>query len=295
MPGNRSSIRNVHFYDPSRPEEPLGGLYLNPSMTRKKFFRLLNIVIHVNGPYSVWLRGADVPLTPTEDPLESGHYDIVCNFPGGMILVTDEQCIVRSFSATISKRDRRFREKVRHRDRKCVITGVINPAAYRDVWISFEAAHIFPLSEEELFIRLNYSQYLTNTSEETGTGINSCQNGLLMRSSVHKQFDSNNFAIDPDDDYKITCFAEDIDGIDGRTLDPVCRDPRDENSFVDEFLRWHFRQAVLANVKGSGEPIFESDFPDGSDMVGEILSGPRASERMEAELFSRLNSVSPIP
>ncbi|KAK9384451.1 hypothetical protein V1515DRAFT_632823 [Lipomyces mesembrius] len=271
MPGNRSSIRN-----------PLGGLYLNPSMTRKKFFRMLNIVIHVNGPYSVWLRGADIPLTPTEDPLESGHYDIVCNFPGGMILVTDDRCIVRSFSATNSKRDRRFREKVRHRDRKCVITGL-------------RICSYFPFSQEELFIRLNYSQYLTNTYEETGTGINSCQNGLLMRSTVHKQFDSYNFAIDPDDDYKMTCFAEDIDGVDGRTLDPVCRDPRDENRVVDEFLRWHFRQAVLANMKGRGEPIFESDFPDGSDMVGEILSGPRASERMEAELFSRLNSVSPIP
>lgn len=56
----------------------------------------------------------------------------------------------------------------------------------------------------------------------------------------------------------------------------------------DELLEWHFRQAVLVNIKGSGEPIFEHDFPSGSDMLGEIRSGPKAAERMEFELFSRL-------
>jgi hypothetical protein len=57
---------------------------------------------------------------------------------------------------------------------------------------------------------------------------------------------------------------------------------------VDELLRWHFRQAVLANMRGAGEPIFEHDFPPGSDVVGQILEGPRSAERMEHELFSRL-------
>lgn len=30
---------------------------------------------------------------------------------------------------------------------------------------------------------------------------------------------------------------------------------------VDQLLRWHFRQAVLANMRGAGEPVFENDFP----------------------------------
>lgn len=25
--------------------------------------------------------------------------------------------------------------------------------------------------------------------------------------------------------------------------------------------RWHFRQAVLANMRGAGQPVFENDFP----------------------------------
>ncbi|KAK9358009.1 HNH endonuclease-domain-containing protein [Lipomyces starkeyi] len=295
MPTCRSVIRNVHLFDPSRPNEPLGGLYLNSSVTRKKFLRMLEIVIRANSPYSVFLRGTEVPLTPTDDPLQSGHYDIVCDVPGGIITVTDERCIARALSRSVSTgRNRKFREQVRKRDGKCVITGVANPVAFIDDWASFEAAHIFPLSHEDHFRSLNYPRFVTHRSDETDTGINSCQNGLLMRSSIHHLFGTVKFCIDPDDDYKITCFSIDVDGIDGRTLDPVCRDPMDERRVVDEFLRWHFRQAVLANMKGEGEPVFEFDFPDGSDMVGEILSGPRPGERMEAELFLRLSSVSSI-
>jgi hypothetical protein len=41
-------------------------------------------------------------------------------------------------------------------------------------------------------------------------------------------------------------------------------------------------------VKGEGEPVFERDFPPGSDVMGEIISRPKAAERMEFEIFSRL-------
>ena len=43
-------------------------------------------------------------------------------------------------------------------------------------------------------------------------------------------------------------------------------------------------------MRGAGEPIFEHDFPPGSDIVGDILHGPKAAERMEFELFSRLGA-----
>jgi hypothetical protein len=77
-----------------------------------------------------------------------------------------------------------------------------------------------------------------------------------------------------------------VDGIAGGYLDQqLLNHPQRP---IDELLRWHFRQAVLANMKGAGEPIFEHDFPPGSDMMGEILRGPRAADRMEFELFGRL-------
>jgi hypothetical protein len=75
-------------------------------------------------------------------------------------------------------------------------------------------------------------------------------------------------------------------GIAGRYLDQqLLNHPQRP---IDEVLRWHFRQTVLTNMKGAGEPIFEHDFPPGSDMMGEILRGPRAADRMEFELFGRL-------
>jgi hypothetical protein len=43
-------------------------------------------------------------------------------------------------------------------------------------------------------------------------------------------------------------------------------------------------------MRYSGEPVFEHHFPPGSDIVGDILQGPKAGERMEFELFSRLGA-----
>ena len=38
------------------------------------------------------------------------------------------------------------------------------------------------------------------------------------------------------------------------------------------------QQAVLANMRGAGEPVFECDSPS-SDMMGEIMSSPRNREK----------------
>ncbi|KAI9781116.1 MAG: hypothetical protein M1816_002474 [Peltula sp. TS41687] len=110
------------------------------------------------------------------------------------------------------------------------------------------------------------------------------RNGLLLQGTVHLMFDAWQVAINPDDGYKITIFGPDAFGYDGRILHPSCRIPDDPRRVSDELLRWHFRQAVLFNVKGAGERIWEFDFPPGTDMIGEIMSGPDGPERMELEL-----------
>ena len=72
-------------------------------------------------------------------------------------------------------------------------------------------------------------------------------------------------------------------GIAGKYLDQqLLQDPTRP---VDQLLSRHPRQAVFANMRRAGEPVCEFDFPPGSDMVGEIMGGPRAAERV---LFSRL-------
>lgn len=81
--------------------------------------------------------------------------------------------------------------------------------------------------------------------------------------------------------------------VDGKILQPSCRNPDDTRRVSDELLRWHFRQAILFNVKGAGEPHWEWDFPRGTDMIGEIMKGPDGPERMELELATRLGQ--PLP
>jgi hypothetical protein len=83
-------------------------------------------------------------------------------------------------------------------------------------------------------------------------------------------------------------FSPNGKGIDGKHLDQTFVD--DPQRSVDQVLRWHFRQAVLANMRGAGEPTFEHDLPPGSDIMGNILGGPLAAQRMEAELFGRLGA-----
>lgn len=45
---------------------------------------------------------------------------------------------------------------------------------------------------------------------------------------------------------------------------------------------------MFAKMRVAGEPIFEYDFPPGSDIMGETTSGPYAAELMEFQLFSHL-------
>ncbi|KAK9311259.1 hypothetical protein V1524DRAFT_371473 [Lipomyces starkeyi] len=287
----RAIGRDVHFYLFSEPDQPLGGLRLNPSVTEENFLSMLDILIVASGPFRVTLRSTGVDLMRTNNTLMPGQYDIRPYSRRDSINITDELCITRILSKTKTGRDESFRARVRERDGRCVITGTVNANAPINVWRGFEAVHIFPLSSEEYWVQMGFSRWITNRGERD-TGINSCQNGLLMLSTIHQNFDGFDFSVNPDDGYKITCFDKDPFRIDGRILDPICRNPNGADGARDELLRWHFRQAVLANMRGAGEPSFEMDFPPGSDMMGEILSGPAAGKRMEAELFSRLNGVS---
>lgn len=64
-------------------------------------------------------------------------------------------------------------------------------------YTGFEAAHIFPLAYEGHWISGGYSRWIT-ILPENGGAINSVQNGLLLRSDIHQQFDSYNLSINPD-------------------------------------------------------------------------------------------------
>ena len=102
----------------------------------------------------------------------------------GPIRVTNEPCIHRIISHNVSGRDNGFREGIRARDNKCVISGVVNTMAPYE-WFGFEAAHIFPLAKETLWIQGKYR-------------IKSEQNGFLLQSSVHQLFSQYRISVNPD-------------------------------------------------------------------------------------------------
>ncbi|RPB27605.1 hypothetical protein L211DRAFT_834466 [Terfezia boudieri ATCC MYA-4762] len=75
--------------------------------------------------------------------------------------------------------------------------------------------------------------------------INSSQNGMLHLSDIHHMFDQYTILANADDSYKVVDFDEDYLRLDGRVLDPVCRDPHNVHRVSDELLRWHYSKMYI--------------------------------------------------
>ena len=101
-------------------------------------------------------------------------------------------------SFNVPGRGDRFRAGIRARDGGCVVSGMVNTNAPYD-WSSYEAAHIFPLEKENLWIECGFGQCITDMEDAVGVSkINSCQNGLLLQASVQKGFYQYLFSVNPD-------------------------------------------------------------------------------------------------
>ena len=98
----------------------------------------------------------------------------------------------------MSGREDAFRNGIRDRDGRCVISGVVNlNAPYR--WTGFEAAHIFPLEKESLWLQFNYGHWITDMDGTVGVSkINSFQNGFLLSGHIHSLFDQYLLSVNPD-------------------------------------------------------------------------------------------------
>ncbi|MCJ1256007.1 hypothetical protein MMC24_003826 [Lignoscripta atroalba] len=281
MAPDRSKGRNVSIFaanDPTR--TVLGGLVLTNGVTNQNFYSMIEILLVFQSAFFLQGEGG-VVIERNNDPLQPGNYYV--SSTGTFSVNNNEPPLTRTISRDDGTRHESFRNAVRARDDRCPVTG---QEVLDDDWSGFQATQIFPLAYENHWNEQSYNRWISSVPPSTGGSINSVQNGLLLRSDMHGRFDNYSFSINPDDDYKIVCFLRDASNIAGKHLDRHFLDKPDRP--VDQLLRWHFRQAVLTNMKGTGEPIFEHDFPPGSDMAGEIRSGPKAAERMEFELFTRL-------
>jgi hypothetical protein len=102
-------------------------------------------------------------------------------------------------AAATGTRTHSFRDAVRSRDRRCVISGEVAVSAEFDRWDGFEVAHIFPIAYEGYWNDHSYDRWITipPTNNKGGT-INSIQNGMLLDSAVRQLFDYYIFSINPD-------------------------------------------------------------------------------------------------
>ncbi|RPA89673.1 hypothetical protein L873DRAFT_1831920 [Choiromyces venosus 120613-1] len=156
--------------------------------------------------------------------------------------------LVHTISVTTGTHVEDLIDAVRERDRWCVITG--NCRGYWDY--------------------RHYGSWIT-IPPENGGSINSTREGILLRANIHILFDSYDVSINSDDNYKIVCIRPDGNNIAGAHLDNQFHEHPSRP--VDQLLRWHFSQAVLAHVRRKGESALEDHFPPGSDMIGEIMNG----------------------
>ena len=103
----------------------------------------------------------------------------------------------RLISHSISGREDAFREGIRARDGKCVISGIVNRRAPFNQWSGFQAAHIFPLESESYWIAQDYGRWIRDVTPGVAK-INSCQNGFLLRADIHTDFDNYLVSVNPD-------------------------------------------------------------------------------------------------
>jgi hypothetical protein len=79
MPIDRSLGRNVRFYDSSKPGIALGGLIQNGSVTEANFLDMIGILLIAEAPLRVQERTSGHVIGTTNNPLQSGEYDVYCD------------------------------------------------------------------------------------------------------------------------------------------------------------------------------------------------------------------------
>ncbi|PUU76588.1 hypothetical protein B9Z19DRAFT_1129576 [Tuber borchii] len=187
-------------------------------------------------------------LVPRDnEPLQEGTYYTSMM---GTVTISDELVVTSMEAIDTGRRCRFFPDAVRQRDRGCAITGTVAELGHHGVWWSFEAAHIYPLAYQGHWDEKNYDRWVKILpANGSDTKLNSIQNGILLRRDIHSHFDAYDVSINLDDHYGITCFSPALLGLNiaGRHLDQTFLDKK--NRPTDQILRWHFRQAVLVNMR----------------------------------------------
>ncbi|KFY37365.1 hypothetical protein V495_07224 [Pseudogymnoascus sp. VKM F-4514 (FW-929)] len=302
--GYRVSVtRNIHFVDGQNDE--IGGAWQNGALTWSEMAEWMEITFQtpINGyaPFPCLEPGDPVRPLAQHGPviIMQGNDNIIT--PGFYVIlspqgnevkipINQENPIPRTTSrATSSEMDnhtKTFRNRVRTRDGRCVITRT---GPIGGDFIRLSAAHIFPIAHLGMWKSESWHRQITDDKYDGESGINSVQNGILLRSDVHDLFDTFYIAVNPDRDYKTYCFLNDP------TLDNLimfrATNTVDKYQPCRALLKHLFKMCVLLNMKGrTGYPVWDEDIPPGCDDMTEVSRSKEGKLRLETILAGKLNS-----
>lgn len=148
----RAIDRDVFLSDLQDPATVLGGLVLAAGVTNDNLYTMVEIVFILQGTYFIQNDDGDTLPRDTR-PLLPGLYLIVTDSP---IQANDEIVLTRGHSINTASRTLSFRDEVRERDGRCVISKVANRRKHLGYWYGFDAAHIFPLAYADQWIANNF-------------------------------------------------------------------------------------------------------------------------------------------
>lgn len=196
-PFARPLTRDVFFADLRNPGVDLGGLVATLGITNAIFHTIVEIALELPAGYSI--QDLDGGLLLRDDSqLCPGRYLILSAVP---VLPSSQRYFTRALSVTTGTRLQSFKQQVRDRDGRCVVSKVrslLGPQ--NDRWYGFQAAHIVPLAYGSEWQSRGFSSLvsLPPPHPHQGDTINSVQNGLLMQSHFHELFDAYQFSILPE-------------------------------------------------------------------------------------------------
>lgn len=145
MPSERTRYRNVRFYNASTGEF-LGGFFQKGSLIENSLLVILSrVLLLVDGGFDISVTQL---ATDSPNPFAPGDYDLYSQGMNdiymdlhrkyahcalGSIKLIDENWFARLITYSMSSREDAFRDSVRERDRKCVVSGEVVHAADFDI------------------------------------------------------------------------------------------------------------------------------------------------------------------
>ncbi|KAG0134054.1 hypothetical protein HOY82DRAFT_638865 [Tuber indicum] len=245
-PLDHSLWHDTFIYSSDNRDEKLGGLWAGSTFTNDNLYSMVEILCFFTDTFDIHDEGGQL-VGRDGGQLRAGNYFIVTC---GSITVDTDVPLIRLPTVQSGPRVDSFRTSVQAQDRGCAITGIQAELAHLGNWRGFHTCHICPLVYEQQWNEFGYGSWITvPPAKEWHGSINSVQNGILLLSHIHTFFDTYEIAINPNDNYKFVCVSPDMrhHNIAGRSLDQTFLD--NPLRPPDQLLNWHFRQAVLINMK----------------------------------------------